>query len=119
MLTPTDKPWYLSKTVIVGFIMIIVGMFGIRSIDEASMGELYDQSSKFIEIGLGILAILGRLGATQTIKLPSWMPGGTPADLGTPATYVPPSVNPPTAGGLATYVPPPVDPTLDNLQAAG
>lgn len=105
-MDPVEKPWYLSKGVWAGVGIVLVGIFKL-DMDEVQINSIIEQVTSLITILLGLFATYNRLVATKTVSAPAWLPGGTPADLGTVSNYVPPSA-PPAAAQPATQILPPV-----------
>lgn len=66
MITSSEKPWYLSRTILGGAAAVIAGLLGLSSEDAAEFTRLL---TDFASLAGGALAIYGRVKATRAIAL--------------------------------------------------
>ena len=60
----TEKPWYLSRTILGGAVAVIAGGLGLSSADAEEFTRLL---TDFASLAGGALAVYGRIKATRAI----------------------------------------------------
>ena len=82
------KPWYMSKTIVIGIIVAALGIYGIE-VDQDMWKTITENSDKVFELIAVAIIIYGRLTAKETLTLTK--------STETISNYIPPSIPEPVA----------------------
>ncbi|MCA9327997.1 hypothetical protein KDA14_05700 [Candidatus Saccharibacteria bacterium] len=115
MDTTNVKPWYQSKTIWSGLVVVVLSLFGVQTtgMDFDHIAEVVMQ---LITAMAGIMAVYGRFSADTVVVKPTPGQPIPTAPTQTPSSYYPPNAGP---YNESSYTPPYPDTAYPPMQSPG